>query len=246
MADIKNSGEKKKGKWSETLVNWGLVEPDKPKPGSSTVNPFPNQQMNTPAVPNPVTPIFTGGVTIPFVNPEKEKKAFEYFLKLLDKANIPGPDFFEFYNALNESMKTMGSSITDEKMLYNIVFNTLKASGLKVEILHSSAEQYVGLLTDHFNKFKDENKQKLEEIISVRNKKIETLNNDIQQKLEHIKKLQEEIALHQTEINTVNAEIVTETNIIEEARVSFESAYNKMSNELAQIGAKCKQYISVQ
>ncbi len=239
---------KKKGKWSETFVNWGLLEVDTPKIGSSTVNPFPNQQTSTPTVSNPVvnTPMFTGGAIIPFVNPEKEKKAFEYFLKLLDKANIPGPDFFEFYNALNDNIKSMGGAITDEKMLYNIVFNTLKASGLKVEILHSSAEQYVGLLTEHFNKFNDENKQKLNEVISNRNKIIESLNNDIAQKLEQIKKLQEDVALHYSEINTVKAEIVTETNVVEEARVSFESAYTKMSNELAQIGSKCKQYITVQ
>lgn len=248
MADtIKNSNEKKKGKWSDSLVNWGLIEPDKPNAGGSAkTNPLPLSKPFT--VPASSSPIMTnqptyGGTTMHFVNPEKEKKAFEYFLKLLDKANIPGPDFFEFYNALNESMRTMGTAITDEKVMYTIVFNSLKGMGLKVEILHSSAEQYIELLNDHFNKFNDENKFKLSEVISNRNKKIETLNNNIQQKMEQIKKLQEEVALHSTEINTVKAEIVTETNIVEEARVAFESAYIKMSTELSQIGTKCKQYI---
>ena len=71
---------------------------------------------------------------------EKENKAITYFLNLLGEANLPGPDFYEFYTALNDNKAALGNTVTDEKMIYSMVYNTLKGMGLKKEILESSID----------------------------------------------------------------------------------------------------------
>ena len=177
------------------------------------------------------------------VNQEKEEKAFMHFLNLLDKANLPGPDFFEFYNALKENVKILGGSITDEKMLYLMVYNSLKGMGLKAEILHTSGEQYVSLLKEQYDLFNSENQNIIDNAVGARQKKIDLHNQAIQEKQAQIQKLQEEIVAHNTDIQNIHIEIQNETGNIEETRIAFESAFNRINTDCTQVKSKAKMYI---
>jgi len=244
--DDTNQAQQKKG-WADKLKDWAF-EAEESKNTSKTQ---PSRPTPSPFIGNTQAPVTSTGIVQPtvamnvgigMVNPEKELRAMEHFMKLLDKANLPGPDFFEFYHALRENIKTMGGAIPEDK-LYLMVFNSLKGMGLESNILISSSEQYVSLLKEHFDKFANENQRISNDTVGSRQKKIETLNTAIQQKVEQIKKLQDEIAAHNTDIGIVQGEIQTETTNIEETRVAMESAYNKIHNEFSQVGAKCKAYI---
>lgn len=245
-----NSTQEKKG-WLSGLKDWAFVPENEtqaqPEKNNPVKRPAPSNYSGPMQMPtsSPIgTTIPTMGVAM--LNPAKELKAMEHYMELLDKANLPGPDFFEFYNALRENIKAMGGAITDEKVIYTLVFNTLKGMGLQANVLISSGEQYVALLKEHYDKFTKENERIISESVGSRQKKIETLNVAIQQKLEQIKKLQEEIAAHNTDIGAVQSEIQNETKNIEETRLAMESAYNKIHTEFSNVGAKCKAYIPQQ
>ena len=247
MAENPQETDKKRS-WKDRLKDMGILE-DSPvqstTPSKSTIQTA-NTKSSAPTnftTPSPVITAPISSIGGRMINPEKEEKAFQHFLNLLDKANLPGPDFFEFYNALKENIKALGSSITDEKMLYVMVYNSLKGMGLKPDVLHSSGEQYVALLKEQFDLFNSENQKVIDNVVGARQKKVDSHNLAIQQKQEQIQKLQEEIVAHNTDIQNIHAEIQNETGNIEETRIAFESAFNKINNDFTQVTSKAKMFI---
>lgn len=240
---------KKKG-WFDGIKDWAFV-PEGENTSTNTKSTVKTSATNPNPISTPVTPGVMPQVnmsvasSVGMVNPEKELRAMEYFMKLLDKANLPGPDFFEFYGALRKAIQKKGNIITSEieKEIYVNTFDALNTVGLESNVLFSSCEQYVALLKEHFDKFSEENKKVITEAVGVRQKKIENLNTSILQKTEQIKKLQEEILAHNTDITAIQTEIHSETGNIEETRVAMESAFNKIHTEFSQVGNKCKSYI---
>lgn len=246
-----NSESKKKG-WLDGIKDWAFVSETEKAPENTNSNiKSLSTGINTSPIPVSATPGITPqvnmGVTssVTMINPEKEIKAMEYFMKLLDKANLPGPDFFEFYGALRKAIQKKGNIINSEieKEIYVNTFDALNTVGLESNVLFSSCEQYVALLKEHFDKFSEENKKVITEAVGVRQKKIENLNTSILQKTEQIKRLQGEILAHNTDITAIQTEIHSETGNIEETRVAMESAFNKIHTEFSQVGNKCKSYI---
>ncbi len=244
MAESPKNTEKRS--WKDKMKDWGLIEESQSVVNQPTTSSYkkasvsPNIQQNTSPAPVKIAPALT---ITGSVNQEKEQKALDYFFNLLDKANLPGPDFFEFYHALKENITTMGATSFDDRMLYNMVFNTLKGMGLKIDTLHSSCKQYIDLLKQHFDSFAADNQKVLEATVSGRQQKINDLNTSIEQKRSQIEKLQQEMVAATSQISIITGEIQKETQNIEETRVAFESAYSKINSEITQVGDKCKEYL---
>lgn len=73
-----------------------------------------------------------------------DRKFVEHFVDLLEKANLPGPDYFEYKQAL-QSMEGLG--LGEEKQ-FQAAWASFKAMGgaKDTNILRTSAEQYLGIL----------------------------------------------------------------------------------------------------
>lgn len=177
------------------------------------------------------------------VSKEKEQKAINYFVDLLDKANLPGPDFFEFYKALKQNKATLGSSITDESIIYKMVFNTLQTGGLNMGVMDSSSTEYLKLLDQHFTEFTENNANIISQKVGSKEKRIADLKAAIASKLIEIKTLNDDIVLANQEIESVGLEIKSESSKIEETVSAFTSAYNNTKNEIIEIITKCKNFL---
>lgn len=191
----------------------------------------------------PVTSNQPSNANFGIVSKDKEEKAVKYFTDLLDQANLPGPDFFEFQKALKQNKATLGSSITDESIIYKLVFTTLQTSGLKKEVLESSSTEYLKLLDQHYAEFSENNTKTIDQKVGLKEKRISDLKIAITSKLEEIKLLNDDILLANQEIESVSNEITVEKSKIEETVTAFDAAYNKTKNEIIEVTTKCKSFL---
>jgi hypothetical protein len=113
--------EKKPGSWGED----GLPLQVKPKSSS--------QEKSTDAsLPASAYPVQG---TLSKADADKFEK---HFSDLFDKANLPGPDYYEFW----KMMETLEAAVPDDKTRMTAVFASLQVQGLTKEKLLESAAQY--------------------------------------------------------------------------------------------------------
>lgn len=193
-----------------------------------------NQTQQAPAdttsVAKPVIPVTTVITSIPVDN-EKEKKVIENLLELLNQANLPGPDFYEFYIALKEMQKT-GVAL-DEAMLYRTVYTTLKITGLTKEKLIQSGNQYVAILNQHMNEFEQSHKQTVNSKVGSKVAEKDAIDKTVSEKKAMIESLNQEIVSLATKKAQLEVDIQKETENIESTKNAFMSGFNKLTGELS-------------
>lgn len=226
--------------------NNGFITDDEPATENKPVS-VATTFVKQPAQPSKIQPVTSSQPntqSFGVVSKEKEEKAAKYFTDLLDQANLPGPDFFEYLKALKQNKEALGSSITDESIIYKMVFTTLQTSGLKMEVLESSSAEYLKLLDQHYADFSENNNKVVEQKVGSKEKRITDLNASIASKLEEIKNLNDDIILAKQEIESVGSEITIEKSKIEETVKAFELAYTKTKNEIIEVMGKCKSFLT--
>jgi hypothetical protein len=130
----------------------------------------------------------------------------KHFEKLFDQANLPGPDYFEFW----KMMETLEAHIPDEKARISAVFASLSIQGLTKSRLVESATHYKGLLERDKAEFDRAFSQKATAELEGRKKNITELEKKIVANSELIQKLTREITEAQGVIATLKSEIVQE------------------------------------
>ncbi len=76
---------------------------------------------------------------------EVDRKFVEHFVELLEKANLPGPDYFEFKQAL-KSMDGLGLSEEKQYQASWASFRAMSGGVKDTTLLTTSAGQYVSVL----------------------------------------------------------------------------------------------------
>lgn len=130
----------------------------------------------------------------------------KHFEKLFDQANLPGPDYFEFW----KMMETLEAHIPDEKARIAAVFASLSIQGLSKQKLIESATHYKMVLQKDKAEFERAFNQKVNAELDNRKKHIADLEKKIAANSEMIQKLTQEITASQKNIATLKSEIVME------------------------------------
>jgi uncharacterized coiled-coil protein SlyX len=160
---------------------------------------------------NPATsqPSFQGGLSGSATSQPREqgfKANFEkfqvHFSKLLEEANLPGPDYYEFLKV----MESLQKHIPDEKSRFTVGFTSLAVTGLTKETLVQSAKHYLGILADDKQRFVSSLLSKQQEEVIGRDKRSATLQNKIAENSRIIQNLTKEITEAQTEIGKLSDE----------------------------------------
>lgn len=171
----------------------------------------------TPVVP-PIIPQysrFDTGQSSSSISAEDMAKFEQHFDELFEKANLPGPDYFEFskmciaMNALNDDVK------------FATAFSGLQVQGLTKEKLLESAKFYIKIIDEDSVKFNSAIDTKLLTEAKTKRQLATDKINQIQQKVEDIKKLQKEIDDNQNEANL----LTKEANEVEEKATSKITGY---------------------
>lgn len=158
-------------------------------------------------------------------------KFSEHFNRLFADANLPGPDYYEFWK-MTEAMQ----AIADEKARYTAVFAGLQVQGLDKQKLLSSAQQYLQILEADAAAFNSTIDETLLQKVQSRKKEM----NDTQERIQKLS--QEIINLHQ-HMDTLSKEIAENESKIENSTAGYAAALAGSKNKLLQDIEKINKHI---
>ncbi len=162
------------------------------------------------------------------LNSDEIEKFEKHFDTLMNDANMPGPDYFEFC----KMMEALEAAVPDEKARYAAVFASLKVQGLNKEILLSTAGKYKLVIQDDKTKFEAAVNDKLKGEVESRKTQLKDFENKIVQNTEAIKKLTADINDAQNKIQLLNAEIGEKESKIKTNSEGYGVACNAMLNKI--------------
>ena len=165
-----------------------------------------------------------------------EAEKFEkYFDKMLDDANLPGPDYYEFF----KTSETLRAHLADENARISSAFAVLKIQGLTKEKLLETAGQYKLMVEKDRTVFEEALKQKLAAEVGERQNKCVGIESQIKANLEQIQNLAQANSENQTVLEQLKKEIVDEENKIKNNNngylVASQAINNKISEDIKKI-----------
>ena len=184
--------------------------------------------------PSPTVPNVAGTANI-------DRKFVQHFVELLEKANLPGPDYFEYKQAL-QSME--GLSLGEEKQ-FQAAWASFKAMGgaKDITVLKSSADQYLAILDkDRASFLKDVEKAINDRVGSLQqeHKKLEENNTAFVQQMAD---LQKKIDDNKNRLGQIAGEITEQSSKINANKENFEVTYKSFVEQINSDMTKINQYI---
>ncbi len=168
---------------------------------------------------------------------ESDLEKFErHFEELFDKANLPGPDYYEFY----KMMETLEAAVTDENIRMAAVYSTLKIQGMSKEMLVSSAEKYRQVIDKDKQEFQQAVKTKVMGEIEGRRTSIEELEKRNKTNAEMIQNLTRENSESLGKITALKKEIREAETKIDNNQHGYNVACDAMLIKLANDIGKIK------
>lgn len=183
---------------------------------SATVNPAANSGTGSP---RPVAPL----------NQEELDKFEKHFDKLFDGANLPGPDYYEFW----KTMDTLEQHIPDEKARFSATFASLSIQGLTKDKLIQTASHYQELIKKDKLAFDKAFAAKAGSEITGRQAAVKDMEQKIASNSELIQKLTKEISDAQTRIMSLKKEIIDEEARLNSSRNGYDMACNAMISKIS-------------
>jgi chromosome segregation ATPase len=155
-------------------------------------------------------------------------KFVKHFEQLFDNANLPGPDYYEFW----KMMDTLESHIPDENARIQAVFATLSMQGLNKAGLIDSAGTYKAEILRDKSNFEAAVQQKADAEISGRRNSIQQLEAEAAQKQQQIAQMQKEIEASGKKIAQLQQEIAAEETKIASSQQGYLAACNAMMSKI--------------
>lgn len=187
MTNENQTSPKEKSIWQKL----GLVKDDEATPQTPA-------QINTPQT----TPVTTGVIATETANTLSvgvpDEKILQKLSGVLDAANIPGQDYYEFRKAVD----SMSNVPMDEKSKFLATYSVLSTQGCTKDVLLSSIDTYIGVIQKEQLEFEQGLQAKYEE--------------KVQRQIDAIEKAKAKVTELQTEILKINEGIATATAAAQE------------------------------
>ncbi|OJV14457.1 MAG: hypothetical protein BGO21_17190 [Dyadobacter sp. 50-39] len=218
------------------ILSFFIKDADEPAPaGQATGQPATKPAAAPAPGPAPATVTNAAGTG------QIDKKFVDHFVNLLEKANLPGPDYFEYKQAL-QSMEGLG--LGEEKQ-FQAAWASFKAMGGPKEtaILKTSADQYLGILSRDRDSFLKDVEKAIKERVGAlqdEHKKLEETNAAYAQQ---IIDLQKKIDDNKTRLGQISGEVSEQTAKINTNKDSFEITYVSFVDQIQSDLAKINQYL---
>lgn len=170
-----------------------------------------------------------------------DRKFVEHFVGLLEKANLPGPDYFEYKQAL-QSMEGLGLG---EDKQFQAAWASFKAMGGAKDptVLKSSADQYLAILDkDRTSFLKDVEKAITDRVGSLQqeHKKLEESNIAFAQEMAA---LQKKIDENKNRLGQIAGEVTEQTTKINLNKDSFDVTYMSFVKQINSDLNKINKYL---
>jgi hypothetical protein len=161
-------------------------------------------------------------------NQAEAGKFEKYFDRLFDQANLPGPDYFEFY----KMMDTLEAHIHDEKARLSATFASLSIQGLTKDTLVDSANKYKAIIEKDKTNFENALNEKLKSEVGQRQREIQEMEKKMAINSEQIQKLTKEITESQGLIGNLKAKAAEEENKLKSNNNGYQLASQAIINKI--------------
>jgi methyl-accepting chemotaxis protein len=174
---------------------------------------------------------------------EVDRKFVEHFVELLEKANLPGPDYFEFKQAL-KSMDGLGLSEEKQYQASWASFRAMSGGVKDTTLLTSSAAQYVSVLDRDRGSFLKDVEKAISDRVGSLNQELNRLQEDNKNFAKQIVELQEKINANNDRLEKINGDIQEQSAKINDNRDSYDITYHSMVEQINSDVAKIKKYLN--
>jgi uncharacterized coiled-coil protein SlyX len=151
-----------------------------------------------------------------------------HFETLFDQANLPGPDYYEFW----KMMETLEPHIKEERTRLSATYASLAVQGLTKEKLVTTAEKYKTIVQEDKNCFEKAAHEKSESEIGHKRRQLAQLEETIAQQTETIRKLTQEITEAQAAIGTLSGAIAEEEQKLMQNKQGYVLACDAMLQKI--------------
>lgn len=163
------------------------------------------------------------------LNHVEAEKFEKYFDNLFEKANFPGPDYFEFY----KTMETLEAHIPDEKSRVSATFASLAIQGLTKQNLVDTAKKYQEIIEKDNLNFEKALETKAKSELGDRNAKLKILEQKITTNSELVQKLTKEISDAQVLMGQIKNEVLEQENKLNKNKHGYQIACHAVLNKIA-------------
>jgi chromosome segregation ATPase len=159
-----------------------------------------------------------------------ELEKFEkYFEQLFEKANLPGPDYFEFW----KMMETLEPHVPDENARIAATFSALSVQGLTKQTLVETANKYLVVIQNDKTNFEKALSEKSKVEVDQRKQQLQENETLINKNYEEIQNLTRQIAQAQEQISKLKGEIQEEEGKMQRNGSGYNIACDAMMKKIS-------------
>lgn len=156
------------------------------------------------------------------------QEIYDYFKKVFVENNIPGPDYQEFKNALED----MKNEPLDEATKVKNLFKAFKSMGLTPQKLISTANEYKKLFAAKLKQFDGELAAEFENEVGAREKQVQSLLDENKKIDDEMRKLNEKKLANEAKSRTLNEEIQKNTAELNSNKNDWHATYDDIIKEI--------------
>jgi len=170
---------------------------------------------------------------------QEDKEIKQQLLDALEKANLPGYDYFEFIKAIDAQM----TIIPSEAMRFQSSFAMASTMGVTVQTLLTSAQHYSDTLSAKEKEFISALEKHSIDAVGGKEGQISAIDSEMKKMAEQIQKLTQDINLLQEQRTVLTNEISTNRIKIDTVKNNFNATLKTINDRIINDINKIKQYL---
>lgn len=215
-----------------------FIKPEEPaagRPGPAAAPGQPNQPPQPvagPGTPAPPAPLPPGSV---------DSKFAQHLADVLAKNNPPGPDYFEF----REALRSLGSLGLSEEKQYQAAWASFKALGgtADVGVLAHTANQYLTVLGQDRDAFLQSVDGAIKERVGGLQQEQERLRAENEALAKQLQEIQQKMAANTERLTSMDGEITAQSTKLQQNRQNYEATYAVFTQQIKDDLTKLGQYL---
>ncbi len=170
-----------------------------------------------------------------------DTKFVDHFAQVLEKANQPGPDYFEF----RETLRNLAGLGLDETKQYQAAWASFRAlaGGTDASVLTNTANQYLTLLNADHEAFQKSVTDALAERVGGLQSEQKQLTTENESLTKQIAELQQRIQTNSDRLAKIGGEIDEQSQKITQNRNNFETTYTHFTEQIKADISKIQTYL---
>lgn len=187
---------------------------------------------SAPGVPPQPAPLPPGSIDAKFA---------EHFANVLAKSNLPGPDYFEFREALRG---LAGLGLSEDKQ-FQAAWASFKAMGgaPDVTVLTNAANHYLSTLGADRDSFNKSVEAAIGERVGGLEKELAQLQADNEALTKQLTEIQQRIVINTERLKAIGGEIKDQSSKLTQNRQNYEATYGHFTQQIKDDVSKVGQYL---